>query len=130
MAKRKIKTKTINMIRTIAKVWSAIMIVSVGLFGLAHLFGPEEVDTLPMTLVEGVALMFFPVGVLVGMAISWKWEKEGAIVTIISLIIFFLLIVFPRGVAFRMLPTIFIIPGPSLLFLYSSLSEKSKRKKK
>jgi len=121
------KKSKMKLIRTIAKGWSAIMIVLMGLFILAHFFSSGGEGTLPIKPVEIIAMIFFPIGVLVGMAVSWKWEKEGALMTIISVIVFFLLIMFPRGVGLRMFPTMFVIAGPSLLFLYASLADKKKR---
>lgn len=121
------KKDFITIIRITAKVWSAIIIVLVTLFMLGHLFFPEE-DTLPMKLVEGIAMIFFPFGVLIGMGISWKRELEGALITIISVVIFYILIALPRGAGLRMFPAMFIIAGPSILFLSASLLSRIKKK--
>lgn len=110
--------KTLNIILWTARVWS---ILSIGFFLLiivGHLFFPDESDVLP-TSIDIVAMLFNPLGLLVGMVIAWKRERLGGIITICSLIVFYMLIIIPRD-AFRATPTFLILAGPGFLFLLYS----------
>ncbi len=116
--------KFISILRIIAKILSLLSI----LFLLGTIFGsifsPEEGGEGFKT-IELIASIFFPIGVLMGLILSWKKEKVGAIISIASMCIFYLLIIVPRS-AWRMLPFTFVLILPSVLFLISScFSRKS-----
>lgn len=74
----------------------------------------------PPTPNEAVGLLLFPIGVLVGFAIAWRREAFGGLVTIGSLLAFYvwhgtLQGSLPRG------PYFAILAAPGLLFLLSSI---------
>jgi len=123
----KLNDPTLNPILLVAKIWSGLSIAFMLFFIGGHIFSPDENST-NILLVELVAMLFFPVGILIGLAWSWKNALRGAQITIVSLFIFFLLIAFPRGVALGMLPIMFLISGSSLLFLYVGLKLRKSRR--
>ena len=91
-------------VRWIARIWS---ITSVGLilfivFGYG--FNPEIFPRAG----EIVELIFFPIGIIMGMIMAWKWEGIGAIITIGSLLAFYIIELIrdgalPEGVFFVLL---------------------------
>jgi hypothetical protein len=117
------KKRLVTALRLVAKIWS---ILSIG-FLLFAIIGeavfPATESSQFANLVEIIAMIFFPFGVMVGMAMAWKWEKIGGIVTIISLLVFYILILIPRS-AFRGIPFSLFIAGPGFLFLACSLISK------
>jgi hypothetical protein len=67
----------------------------------------------------------FPLGLLLGLALAWRWEKLGGTLTIASLAAFYLIHYvgsgrFPRGPFFALL----VLPG--LFFLLAGLAAKRK----
>lgn len=68
--------------------WSAriLSLLSSALL-LMFMFGPEE--QLNPTLSEFIALLFFPIGLIIGFAISWFRVRIGAIVSLVSLTCFY-----------------------------------------
>lgn len=107
-----------NILRKAAKIWSLLIGVFLLLMLIGEVVFPHEGEGF-VSIAEIVALVFFPFGVMAGMGIAWKWERLGGIITIISLIIFYILILIPRS-AFRGIPMSLLIAGPGFLFLVSS----------
>jgi hypothetical protein len=63
---------------------------------------------------------FFPLGLVVGLALAWRWELAGGLIAVLSILGFYALHLilsggFPRGWAF---PTLAV---PGLLFLFTRL---------
>lgn len=100
-------------IKTIARFWSVLSTIMILLF----LFG-ESIDPSKLRFNEWIGFIFFPVGLLIGLIISWKKEIVGGIVTIVSMIIF----------AFLMVLNWFIIAlgFPSVLFIFHAIITKNK----
>ena len=69
-------------IRWLARIGSLVSIAILLMF----LFGGNE--KLP-NLMETIGLVFFPFGIMVGMAIGWKNELFGGVVTVLSLAAFY-----------------------------------------
>lgn len=101
-------------VRTIARFWSVLSTIMILLF----LFG-EGLEPGNLKLIEWIGLIFFPVGVLVGLIISWRKEIAGGIVTIASIVIF----------AFIMAINWFIIAlgFPALLFIFHGLITRNEK---
>ncbi|MCB0115190.1 MAG: hypothetical protein R2873_25370 [Caldilineaceae bacterium] len=76
--------RTLLILRWAARVGS---LLSIGML-LAFVFG-EGVDTAALTLSEWVGLLFFPVGVIVGMIMAWRWEGMGSLVVLVSFTAFY-----------------------------------------
>ncbi len=120
------KDKWIKIIRITAKIWSAAIFLFMALMIVGHIFGEQSGEALP-TLWEAVAMIFFPIGVLVGLVIAWKRELLGGLISINSMIVFYFILFFlrgefPRGYAFL------IIIIPAILFALSGFLLKNKKK--
>jgi len=68
-----------TVLRWAARVWG----VASALLLFAFAFGGHE--HLRFTAGEAVAFLLFPVGVVVGFAVAWRWELAGGLVTVGSL---------------------------------------------
>jgi hypothetical protein len=88
----------------------------VSVFVLLLFFIGEGFNPAALRSREWVLMLFFPIGVVVGMAVAWRRESWGSAITVVSLIAFYLMHFlfsggFPRGWAFAA----FALPG--FLFL-------------
>ena len=115
MNRRQKPTKLVLILRWAARLGSLISLA----FMLLIFFG-EEMKVSQLTAAEILGLLFFPVGVTVGMLLGWRWETIGGAVTIVSLLAFYKVMYaasgrFPEGIWFGL----FALPG--LFFLYCGL---------
>lgn len=107
--------------------WSArlLSIASTAML-LLFLFG-EPFETSKVTGRQWLALLFFPVGIVVGFVVAWWKEGLGGGITIASLLIFYLIFVFllkdnlARGGWFL----VFALPG--FLFLGTYAISRARR---
>ncbi len=106
--------------------WTARLssLVSIGIL-LLFIVG-EGCGHLPCTLGHLKYFLFFPLGVISGMVLSWKRELAGSMVTIGSLAAFFVIMYldrgrFPGGLAW------YVFASPAVLFMISALTGKSSR---
>lgn len=77
-------TITVNdAIKTTARFWSVLSAIMILLF----LFG-EGFDPTKLTLNEWIGFIFFPIGLVLGLIISWKKEIFGGVITIVSIAAF------------------------------------------
>ena len=109
--------RNVMIARWLARVGS---VASLGLMLL--IFLGEEMKPDQLTATEIWGLLFFPVGITVGMLLGWRWEVLGGSVTVLSLLAFYKVMYaangrFPDGIWFLL----FALPG--LLFLYCGLSK-------
>jgi hypothetical protein len=77
---------------------------------------------------EWLGLIFFPVGILVGMIVAWRHELVGGLITVGSLAVFYVIHfvtagIFPRGWAFL----VFAVPG--FLFVLTRVLQDGVRDK-
>jgi hypothetical protein len=107
-----------QIIRWTARIWS---IASLGLI-LLFVIG-EGIN--PTMTREWVGLIFFPLGISIGMILAWWREALGGIITVGSLLIFYVIHFataggFPKGWAWL------VFAAPGFLFLIASwLSRKA-----
>jgi hypothetical protein len=106
--------RTALTIRRIAKVWSLVSIAFLLLIFIGEVLHPTATQ-LP-TLEEGIAMVFFPVGVCLGMLLAWRREGLGGAITVVSMLAFYLWMrilrgCYPRG------PYFLLVAAPGLLFL-------------
>ncbi len=99
-------------IRWTARAWA---VASIGLI-LAFLVG-EGLDLSQMKASEWFGFLFFPVGICAGMILAWWREVLGGIVTVGSLLIFYMIHfmtagTLPRGWAWL------VFAAPGFLFLF------------
>jgi hypothetical protein len=79
-------TKLVKRLRLTAKIWSILSIGFVLLFVIGEGLSGEG----PMpTASEWVGLAFFPIGVVVGLALAWWREGIGGALAVLSLIAFY-----------------------------------------
>lgn len=106
-----------------ALLWTAriLSILSSALL-LMFMFGPEE--TLNPTANEFIALLFFPIGLIIGFAISWFRVRIGAIVSLVSLTCFYAWMTISSG-TFPGGPYFIGLASPAFLYaLYWTLERK------
>lgn len=112
-----------KMIWIVGKVSCVLTILFLGMFMLGHLLFPETEETTgPITPIDMIAMIFFPVGFFLGNVFSLKKEFFGSMVAVVSLCMFYLLIIIPRG-AYRAMPFTLLLALPifcNLLYFYFS----------
>ena len=107
--------------------WSARLLSIASTYVLLLFLFGEKFETSTVTGRQWLALIFFPLGIVVGFAVAWWREGLGGAITIASLIIFYLIFVFllrgnlARGGWFL----VFSIPG--FLFLASYAISRARR---
>jgi hypothetical protein len=112
------QSMSIRIVHWTARIWS---IASLGLL-LLFVIG-EGIN--PTTRTERLELLFFPLGISVGMILAWRKEGFGGIITVGSLLAFYAVHLvtagrFPKGWAWL------VFAAPGFLFLLSSyLSRKT-----
>lgn len=110
-----------------ARIWSLLSIGFLLVLFLGHIFSPEGIGSFKP--IEIVAALFFPVGAVIGMIIAWKKELIGGLVTVVSLVIFSFLVLFPRGVSIeRGSLNFLILCFPGFLFMTGGLIDRFKKK--
>lgn len=75
---------TILITRWLARGLSVLSIGTLAMFVAHDVPTPSRV-----TFAEGLALMFFPLGVVIGMIVAWKWEGIGSSLGLTSLALFY-----------------------------------------
>ena len=76
--------RVVAFVRWIARIWGAASILLL----LAFAFGGGE--HLRFRTVEAVAFLFFPIGVIIGLAVAWWRELAGGLIAAASLAAFYL----------------------------------------
>lgn len=104
-------TNSMKIPRIIARVMSAIIVA----FALMMFIGEtmesaKRANPEPMTLNTIIQLALFGIGLL-GLALAWKWELIGGIISLLAFITIF--IVNPAALLWPM----FIFPGNAILFI-------------
>jgi hypothetical protein len=105
--------KWLPVVRWMARIWSLGPI----LFGLANVLSPETESDIFVPWTDWLALSLMGI-CLIGLAVAWRWEKVGAWITLVTLVVF--TVVFVLTVE-RVFPTLLIIllalGTPALMFL-------------
>ncbi|MBN1618360.1 hypothetical protein JW887_03390 [Candidatus Dojkabacteria bacterium] len=123
------KDQIIKILQIIAKVWSALCIFFVLFMFLGNIFSASENDG-AWKPIEIVAALFFPIGMTIGMVIGWKKNLIGGLITIFSMIMFYSLILIPRGVTLEQSSRIFfLLFFPGFLFTAAGLLDMSRKHK-
>ena len=113
-----IPNRFITLLRWLARLSSLVSLA----FLLLFFFG-EEMTFAQLTSSEILGLLFFPIGITVGMLLGWRWEVLGGCLTVLSLLAFYKVMYaangrFPEGIWF----SLFAFPG--LIFLFCGLCNK------
>ncbi|MCM8571124.1 hypothetical protein NE848_17140 [Gramella jeungdoensis] len=91
----------------IARGWGGIILAFVLFFLIAHIFGNEEGGTGFSDTRDIITFILFPVSTIIGLAIAYKWEGLGGLISSLAILIAmfinevidfkFLLTIFPPG---------------------------------
>lgn len=116
-------SNSMEAIRIVARVISAIIVVfALVMFIGESLEGAKKASPEPTTTYTIIQLALFGIG-LFGLALAWKWELIGGIISLLAFITIF--IVNPAALLWPM----FIFPGNAILFIYVAYRSKSSLRK-
>jgi hypothetical protein len=89
------KKQIARILLLIARIWGALslafLLFMVGAHLIGALFGSGESGNGFQSTTEMLSFIFFPVSIMIGLALTWKWEGLGGIVTIVGIICFHIL---------------------------------------
>lgn len=113
---------TQTVLRWTARLTSLVSIAVVLMFAVADGFNP-----LNLTPREGMLFLCFPLGVMTGLVMAWKWEGLGGALALGALAGFYALHLavagqFPRGWALAVLTV------PGLIFLLANAGDRFRHK--
>jgi hypothetical protein len=110
---------SVDRIRQAARVFSFLIILITLLIALSHIFGEEPVveDYPPIENLMPIILLLS----VVGLAVSWRWEALGAVITLTFFLVHLVLFWVVRGYffPFSALAVFLPIPITALMFLWS-----------
>jgi len=85
------QSKTANILRWTARIWGTIsllfLLFMLGAHILGSFSGSAEGGGFGSTR-EFISFLFFPVSTIIGLALAWKWEGVGGLVTLVGMIAF------------------------------------------
>lgn len=107
--------KTQKIIRSIARIWAALMVAFMLFMFIAHIIEDGIGPVIDFS-VRDALMMISMICSIIGLALAWKWERLGGWMTVGGMLAFYLFDYifsgdFPRG------PTFLIIAFPGILFL-------------
>jgi len=71
-------------------------------------------------------MAFFPIGVVIGLILAWKWEGLGGIITIVCVLVFYVWVQIVKGRSGGPVPALVGVPGG--LFLIYWLRSRNQMK--
>lgn len=104
-----------------ARVFGSLILAFLLFFLLAHIFGEGEVGNGFRNTREVITFLFFPISIVIGLSIAFKWEGLGGIITILGMTGLFVLRPDLLKAIFIMIP---LIPG--VLYVSYWLMNKTK----
>ncbi|NQV53214.1 MAG: hypothetical protein HQ500_08515 [Flavobacteriales bacterium] len=78
--------KAITIIRWAARICSALILIFLLFFLIAHLFGEEESGEGFRNTQELATFLFFPISTVIGLSLGLKWEGLGGMITLLGMI--------------------------------------------
>jgi hypothetical protein len=105
----------VRAVRWAARALSAVSIAFVLLIFIGEGIGSRGEGPVRLTAVEIAGLAFFPVMVLLGLVLAWRWEGIGAVITLAGLGAFYILQLLSTG-GLPGGPWFALLASPSLLF--------------
>jgi len=112
---------SVKILNWVSKIWSLLSILFVALFFLAHIFESKEPITLNFSIIR--TFIFFPIGLLIGLVLAWKWNITGGIIAVLSIVGFHLDMFIQNGDPdFVILIELLAFPG--LLFVILGILKK------
>jgi len=112
---------------TIVVRWSArvLSLVSIGILLLFFVGEADFSQPIHLTPQEWIGVLFFPVGVVVGMIVGWRWQGVGAGIALGSLLAFYVLDLVVTG-TFPSGPFFLLFTLPGVLFGVSWMLERGR----
>ncbi|MFC1887726.1 hypothetical protein ACFLYK_02850 [Candidatus Cloacimonadota bacterium] len=100
----------------ITRIWSILSIVFIVVFFIGSFISNKDIagDGPPSVMI----FIFFPIGLLIGLIIAWKYKRIGGTIAVLSMILFHLTVE-PELVLF-----IDLLAFPGLLFFILGIIEK------
>ena len=117
--------KLTDSVRWTARISGSLLLAFGLFFLLANIFGQDELGGGIRDSKEMVIFLLFPMSTILGLALAWKWEGLGGIITTAGMIWFFILRPELISNFYMVIP---IIPG--LLFIAYWLMAKNKMSNK
>jgi len=117
--------KLTDSVRWTARISGSLLLAFGLFFLLANIFGQDELGDGIRDSKEMVIFLLFPMSTILGLALAWKWEGLGGIITTAGMIWFFILRPELISNFYMVIP---IIPG--LLFIAYWLMAKNKMSNK
>ena len=123
MEMRRVKPRTLLLIRWIARIWSILVFV----FVLLQIFTPDPYATQPVPLEDWFLLSLWGIAVL-GLLVDWRWELAGGILTIAVMVLRELAWIVLKGawLVNFLIVWLFLVP-PAVLFLIAWRLERKER---
>jgi hypothetical protein len=101
-------------LRWVARVWGVLSTLLL----LAFAFGGRE--HVHFKAAEAVGFLFFPVGVIVGFLVAWRWELTGGLITAGSLALFYVWL-YATGGKLAAGPYFLLFAAPGFLHVLAAL---------
>lgn len=114
--KRKRITSNFTDFQRMTRGWSTLSIAFLSLLLVGHILNSEGLPTFK----EFVAILFFPIGVTVGLVLTWKNELIGALTTTVCIVLFYFILYCLRG-RFVGGPFPLLLAAPGILILLRKL---------
>ena len=111
--------KTSELLLTIARIWGLLSMTFISVMLVGHIFGEDSIVFANKK--ELIAFVFFPLGILLGLFVSYKSGFTGGSITIMSFIISVVLI--PM---LMKSPWFLFSVAPGILFFIHSLIDHKK----
>lgn len=105
-----------NDFQRVIRGWSTISIAFLLLFFIGHILNPEGLPNFK----EFIAMLFFPVGVVIGLVLTWRNELIGALVTTVCVTLFYFAL-YCLGGRFVGGPFPLLLAAPGILILAKKL---------
>ncbi|MEZ5307404.1 MAG: hypothetical protein R2684_09690 [Pyrinomonadaceae bacterium] len=102
--------------RWIGRILSVLSIAVLLLFVFGEEFAPSKI-----TAVQWLAFAFFPIGISIGFILAWKFELIGSIITLGSLVCFYLVFIFLMNGSIPKGPWFLVFALPAVAFLAAGL---------
>ena len=125
---KKMKTNSKNSMkisRIIARVMSVILVsFFLVMFIGEELQSAERGTSSPMTFNTFLLIALFAIA-LIGLALAWKWELIGGIISLLAFIALFIGIYIFNPIALAKLALLFIYPANAILFIFVGYRSKA-----
>ena len=107
--------------------WTARVLSLFSTFVLMLFLFGEPFPVAKITAIQWLAMVLFPVGVVIGFAVAWWRETFGASITIGSLLAFYVVFAVLMNGSLSKGGWFLVFASPAFLFLLSALLRRSRR---